>query len=132
MSKWTHIAGIIRIDHMPIGIEPLEEREAEELISRGSPVGSEGGLIFNVQKTQIIRPTGFSAVWGSISFVGDLRDFHVEDFPEIKRWLEDIPRRLDRRQSMIRQAIVLIEPEYEKERIFIFDCEEEKWKEVAI
>jgi len=130
MSKWTHIAGMIRIDHIPLGIEPLEEREAEELISRGSPSGSEGGLTFNVKKTQVIRPMGFSAVWGSISFAGDLRDFHIEDFPEIIKWLEDIPRRLDRRQSMIRQGIVLIEPEYAKEKILIFDLEEEKWKEV--
>jgi len=131
MSNWTHIAGVIRIDHFAYGVRPLLENEAKDIISEGSPIGSEGGLTFIANRTQVIRPSGFDLVWGSVSFVGDLRDFSIEDLPKITKWLEEIPGRLEERQGCIRQGIVLVEiEETEEERIFIFDVEEEAWKEV--
>lgn len=131
MSKWTHIAGIIRIDHFPLGTTPLVESEAEGIISEGSPSGSEGGLTFIANRTQVIRPSGFDLVWGSVSFVGDLRDFSIEQLPKIVKWLKEIPERLNKRSSMIREAIVSVDfEEPEEERIFTFDLDKGEWKEI--
>jgi len=130
LSKWTHICGIIRIDHLPVGVPQLTETEAINLVSEGAPWGSEGGLTFYASKTQIIEKWGFSAVWGSVSFVGDLRDFSIEDIHEVTEWLKKIPERMTKRQSLIRQAIVLIEPEGYKPIVLRFNDEKNLWEEI--
>lgn len=130
MSKWTHICGIIRIDHLPVEVPQLTEIEAIHLISDGAPEGSEGGLTFYALKTQTIEEWGFPAVWGSVSFVGDLRDFSVEDIHRVTEWLKKIPERLTKRQSLIRQAITLIEPERYKPVMLRFNVEKNLWEEI--
>jgi len=130
LSKWTHICGIIRIDHIPIGIPQLTETEAINIISKDAPEGSEGGLTFYAWKTQTIERWGFAAVWGSVSFVGDLRDFYVEDIPRVIEWLNKIPERLSKTQSLIRQGIVLIEPEEAEPIVLTLDQDKNQWVKV--
>jgi len=108
----------------------LTETEAINIISKDAPEGSEGGLMFYAWKTQTIEQWGFAAVWGSVSFVGDLRDFYVEDIPRVIEWLNKIPERLSKTQSLIRQGIVLIEPEEAESIVLTFDHDKNQWVKV--
>ena len=110
MSKWTHIAGTIRIDQMPIRTAQLSKEDVEEIFDEGAPFGSEGGLQFLGQRTQVVEQSGFPLVWGSVTFVGDLRDF--EDTKKVENWLKQIPEKLKKHQAMIRQAAISIDVEY--------------------
>ena len=129
MSKWTHIAGIIRIDDFSLNVESISERSIERLIAEGSPTGSEGGLDFKARKTQLNDPPCFEAVWGYISFGGDLRDFHIENLNEVREWLNTIVKRLQDHACIIRQGVIHIDPEYDPSIIIVYDWETEEWKE---
>lgn len=80
------------------------------MFSENAPRGSEGGLTFYAAKTQVIEPSGFSAVWGSIGFTGDLRDF--DDRMKVEEWLQSLPLKLKEHQALIRNAVVNIDVEY--------------------
>ena len=110
MSDWTHIAGIVRIDQIPIGIRQLTEENIRAMFAEGAPIGSEGGLTFVATKTQVIEPTGFSAIWGSVSITGDLRDF--SDKKKVEEWLQGLPSKLKEHQALIRNAVINIDVEY--------------------
>ena len=110
MSKWTHIAGVIRIDQLLIGIKQLTLEDVVNILQVDAPSGSEGGLRITADKTQIIETSGFEAVWGSVTFVGDLRDF--EDTEKVENWLKQIPGKLKKHQAMIRQATISIDVEF--------------------
>jgi len=132
MSDWTHVAGIIRLDHLPLlqlgG--PLSESTVEMLVRSGSPRGSEGGLDIKVVKTQVMTPTGGPLVWGWISFTGDLRDFGPEDSNIIFAWLSKFSKELVARKAIIRQGIVAVEIESEDhERVYSWH--DDHWEEKA-
>jgi len=110
MSRWTHVAGIIRVDQLPIGIPQLSEEDVIAMFAENAPQGSEGGLVFNVFRTQVITPTGFPAVWGSVAITGDLRDF--DDYKKIEEWLQALPPKLEKHQALIRNAAINIDVEY--------------------
>jgi len=131
MSKWTHVAGVIRIDHLAIP-KQISEETVLNIISEGSPSGSEGGLTFQAKRTQVVDEWGCEAVWGSVTFTGDLRDFHTEDIDEITEWLTLLPKRLKQHEALIRQAVVLIEPENADGLVLICDSYGEKWKALTV
>jgi len=113
MSKWTHVAGIIRIDHLPIAkiSPPLTEEAAKAFLMENAPSGSEGGLTFYAAKTQVVTPSGFEALWGSLSFTGDLRDF--DDAKKVEEWIKNFFQKLEASYRVImRQAAISIDVEY--------------------
>jgi len=110
VSRWTHIAGIIRIDQIPIRIPQLSEEAVIAMFSENAPRGSEGGLTFHAVRTQVIEPAGFPAVWGSISITGDLRDF--DNYMKVEEWLQGLPPKLKEHQALIRNAVINIDVEY--------------------
>ena len=113
MSKWTHVAGIIRIDHLPIAkiSSPLTEETAKSFLAENAPSGNEGGLKFDAVKTQVVTPSGFEALWGSLSFTGDLRDF--DDTKKVEEWIKSFFEKLKAEYKVImRQAAVNIDVEY--------------------
>lgn len=126
MSDWTHVAGIIRIDQVPPDFR-LSKDKAIQLISEGSPVGSEGGLKFTALKTQLVDEWGYSAWWGFVAFEGDLRDFWEDDIYKFEVWLGEIPKKLEKYKAMIRQAVILVEPEHTDSVVFRFDTENGWW-----
>jgi len=140
MSNWTHISGIIRIDQLPIFNENIifTEEKLTNLIKENSPYGSEGGLVFSTKKTQVIEHFGnncmsASVVWGLISFAGDLRDRDIDDLPNIIKWLENIPKKLNNYCAYIRQGIVSIEIEQSSkvlEFIYNWNNKKEKWEKI--
>lgn len=128
MSIWTHIAGIIRIDHLPI-LGTLTEATVETIIKAGAPRGSEGGLDVKTVKTQVWDKMGGPAVWGYVSFVGDLRDFGEEDVQKIiPGWLNNVLASFNIVKALIRQGIVEVEVETGTTWTFRFDGEELEWQ----
>jgi len=130
MSRWTHVAGVIRVDHIAIP-KQISEETILEMVSRGSPSGSEGGFTFQAKRTQVVDEWGCSIVWGFVTFVSDLRDFHIEDIDKILEWLTQLPKRLKEQRALIRQAVVLIEPEGADTSVLVFDTCDEKWRFVG-
>ena len=128
MSDWTHVAGVIRIDHLPL-LNVLLPKQVEEMVKNNAPIGSEGGLDFNIVKTQVWTKLGGPLVWGSITFVGDLRDFNIEDVEKVRTWLNGLLKKFDEQTIMIRQGIVLIELEPKEIPITLrFDQETRTWR----
>ena len=96
---------------MPIGrIRQLTQEDVVNMFQADAPSGSEGGLRIIADRTQIIEASGFPMVWGSITFVGDLRDF--EDTGKVENWLKQIPEKLKKHQAVVRQAAISIDVEY--------------------
>ena len=128
MSDWTHVAGVIRIDHLPL-LDVLSPQQVEKIVKDDAPIGSEGGLDFHIVKTQILTKLGGPLVWGSITFVGDLRDFNIEDVEKVKTWLDGLLQKFDEQAIMVRQGIVLIELEPKEIPITLrFDQETRTWR----
>jgi len=130
MSVWTHIAGIIRIDQLPLGPQ-MTEKEVEKLVSTGSPEGSEGGLTIRAHRTQVLTRAGGPLCWGFVSAAGDLRDFGSSDLPKVTKWLEDVVGRLTARFGvLIRQAIFLVEPEDAQPVVYVLQ-ENNTWRSLS-
>jgi len=101
MSQWTHIAGCIRVDRLPVNDtksnQPIREKFA------APPVGSEGPIQYRVVNTGDEN----SLAWGLVYVYGDLRDFGDAEVPEIIAWLQNACKDL-----MIRSCCVKIDVEY--------------------
>ena len=118
MSKWTHVAGIIRLDSMGAQIVrqlPTEcgskREKIEEAVTRALgntcnfestpeesaicnvPTGSEGSLQHNVFPNSD-KGDDHGLSWGYATIWGDLRDFGTEDVPTIKEWFQRSLKRL--------------------------------------
>ena len=87
----------------------MSEEDAVALFAEDAPRGSEGGLTFYAKCTQVFTPNSCSVVWGSVSFVGDLRD---EDVKAIQQWIVGFKEKLKAKQSLIRGAAISIDVEY--------------------
>ena len=113
MSRWTHVAGIIRIDSIMRHMKPVTEPDLGRIISWEDmcdadeedsivPIGSEGSLHWSFEKTG----SESSVSWGNLHISGDLRDY--EDDEAIIEWIKSSTQSND---WFIRQAIITIEVE---------------------
>lgn len=109
MSVWTHVAGVIRVD----AIREIAEPDFSKIFVRclwgedtkgcNMPLGSEGSLDFKI----IENPDKSCLAAYTIVVFGDLRDFGVDDMPEIESWWDRVLEQC----GMIRQAVLQIQPE---------------------
>jgi hypothetical protein len=134
MSRWTHITGVINIDHFPFF--KLDQAEVETFISiieQGAPIGSEGGLVFFGKKVQELRGNGAGMNWGAVGFIGDLRDFDTEDVKQAEEWFVKLTAGLyDYKGTMIRNGVIEVEVESEKTpRVYLFSSETKEWEELG-
>ena len=127
MSIWTHVAGIVRIDHIPI-VNILFPEDVKHLFEKDSPVGSEGGLTFQVMKTQVLTRTGGPLVYGWIAFAGDLRDFDLTNLPNIQNWLNKVTERLKQVTAIIRQGIIEADVETGRRIHYLWNPENGVWE----
>lgn len=113
MSRWTHVAGIIRIDSIMRHLKPVMEPDLGRIISWEDmcdadeedsivPIGSEGSLHWSFEETGSTS----SVSWGNLHISGDLRDY--EDDEAIIEWIKSSTQSND---WFIRQAIITIEVE---------------------
>ena len=133
MSRWTHIAGLIRIDAL-FWDSASEERWLLSLKRRlrgNLPEGSEGPVNFALW----LNPDGHSLARGHFSIWGDLREFGtVSDIDGIIQWLnksfltptEIIPGKEKMVYPIIRQGILQIEDEYKENSAIVIWDEESK------
>lgn len=122
MSRWTHLAGIVRIDHL---LTKFSEKEVLKVFKKDVPRGSEGPALLHVHAWRRVPLEGHnwdavdevtesSVYWGDLIVVGDLRDVG-NDLEEVKRigeWfqgrcaaLKEVPL------TLVRQAVLQIEIE---------------------
>lgn len=128
MSVWTHVAGLIRIDSLPLaGLPYLHAEALERLFLMGVPGGSEGPLRVVAWKA---RPLPESVVWGYLAIDGDLRDFGAEDLPKIPAWLNDVCRIVftPDNNAVLRQGVVQAEVEGAGAKVWAYDPEAEEWR----
>jgi hypothetical protein len=144
MSRWTHIAGAVRID----GFIGLKKGDTDASIKRGieralgkvvtydspdslwrskakkTPMGSEGGVRYDYTVT---AKDGSSMSRGLISIDGDLRDFggNPDDITSIVDWLNNLTEK-DDRKFFIRQGVVEVESG-DFHGVIIYDAEEKKF-----
>ena len=131
MSKWTHVCGLIYLDHFNLKND-LKQRDnfgdiLVKLFKNGIPTGSEGPLSIKAVKGNAAGSAnmgdggGFITVsyrWCLIIF-GDLRDFSgEEDIGSIIDWLNKKTAKLKSMCGLMRQGIILINSEVDKEKIW--------------
>ena len=131
MSRWTHVAGLVRIDsvaHLLVGGD--WKPSLTNFLADALPAGSEGPLQFQV----VEKPdTPNSACRGWVSIWGDLRDFgDEEEVASIKAWIEKVFPPFDKiveqkRDWFVRQGIVLVEDEMGKNSVVWGYSHEEGW-----
>ena len=125
MSIWTHVAGMIRVDHNFFNIEEDDksiEYKTQQALSKifisslynkynakcNMPNGSEDSLQFKV----ILRDYPNSVNVAQIAFWGDLRDYDYDKAKkEFKPWLKKVIKKLERNKLNIRQLSFLVSPE---------------------
>ncbi len=129
MSRWMHLAGIVRIDHFHISpLQPhFDEEEVIAIFKKDMPRGSEGPPLFHAHKwpTKNINEQDWNATdelsegaiyWGDFYVSADLRDKGDtdDDVLEVIGWFKKACLELVQSYSgtMIRQAILQIEVEY--------------------
>jgi len=108
MSKWSHVAGVVRYDMFFLGT-PINEPEfktckfgdnEKKWTECNVPCGSEGSL--TVGKTDVYRNDTQAFV--TYSFSGDLRDYSYEDdHEELEKWMQSLI--LEKGLMIIRQAV---------------------------
>jgi len=141
MSRWTHLAGIIRLDNLLRRIAP-NAPTAEDVIRvllEDAPVGSEGGCLFHFVKwpevddyddkdhTNVYEA---SIYWGAAIISADLRDVGDDEaeIEDIKQWFTGLAKKLLDAKLIIRQAILEIEVEYKYNRVLqLIDQVENEW-----
>lgn len=123
MSRWTHVAGSVRLDDLSFLLEERNTAKAVEKIlgpmclfekwneKSKIPRGSEGGIEYQIYTNK----HDSSIARFSINFLGDLRDFDETDTVEIDKWFrklleEDIPSA--KNMIGVRDAILKVEVEY--------------------
>ncbi|MEA2037103.1 MAG: hypothetical protein U9O94_06315 [Nanoarchaeota archaeon] len=102
MSRWSHIAGVIRVDDWEETDKKRIRREGRRIIKfiqANAPVGSEGGLSFKLD----INPNIYTVTRYVITVFGDLRGFgYKEDIELFVAWWEELMKSgLDIRNAII-------------------------------
>ena len=130
MSKWTHLAGLVRIDyigHLVNRFQPFGEKYIIDVFKEGRPMGSEIGAllhvnhwkqcdIYELKRDAVDENCEGAAYWGDLSISADLRDFGEEksDIDSVVEWFKKACVELCElyKGAFIRQAILQIEVEY--------------------
>lgn len=156
MSRWTHVAGLIRYDCCYYKDEKIKEllgkqylwgdtvgmtteeynaywEERERVHNSGEicvPYGSEGSLEYEIShKNVYVEPDGHVPCCAdtTVSIWGDLRDFGgPEDIEKIRLWFEKITCSKEA-PSMVRSAVLQVEDEWSSEPIIMYF--KSKWKD---
>jgi len=116
MSKWTHVAGIIRVDTIVALTGGNPRHDLLDVLGPVStfhvprddttlPYGSEGSLEYDIIRTG----TDNSMSWGYVAIYGDLRDY--TDHLEIIDWLEKTVNDIYAKGIWIRNVSMCIDVE---------------------
>lgn len=115
MSKWTHVAGMLRLDSIRMLMPEHRPSLVKEVVEKDIPSGSEGPCEVTVAENG--DPNHISAFVASIH--GDLRDFGAggsgdtpEDIEGIEKWMEGVCGRLRAERLGIRQFVLSAEVEF--------------------
>lgn len=154
MSRWTHIAGVIRLDCPVFTYEEqqayvekiktivgkqmrsdddFDSDEWYEAFTRPLPMGSDGSLQYEIVLDNPIKETDerrffVDIPFCSVVFYGDLRDFGgIEDIEKTKAWFKSL---LTNAELGIRQAVLTIDDEYLKHITIITEHGECKMRKV--
>ena len=115
MSIWTHVAGIIRVDWLPIKITFDEAmKTVKKIVETDVPAGTEGPIKFYYQKVI----SGYTVLLTNVVIYGDLRSF--DDIDKIESWFRRVVSELDN-EFMIRQAVLDVYTESSARYIFYYD-----------
>ena len=117
MSTWTHVAGVVRVDAIRMGMttgpnwddifgkealwesSPYVWKDVDEHPEKYMPCGSEGTL----QKTVWENPEKSCAAAYTVSIFGDLRDWY--DIDAIIEWFKKIVKSED---LWVRSAVITV------------------------
>lgn len=141
MSRWTHLAGIIRIDNIMRRITPgaSTAEDVIRLLLEDAPVGSEGGCLFHFHKWPVVDDSTKddhtnlyegAVYWGDAIISADLRDVGDDDeeMEDIKQWFTGLAKKFWDAKMLMRQAVLEIEVEYKYNRVLhLLDQEENTW-----
>lgn len=144
MSRWTHLAGIVRIDGI---LHPPTQEAVLDVFRKDVPRGSEGPVLLHVHAWRRVplerhnweavdEITEGAVYWGDIIICGDLRDVG-DDLEEVKGIAEWFKGRCDALKeiplTLIRQAVLQINIEYGDTIIHSWTGnEEDPWKLVTL
>ena len=126
MSKWTHIAGLVRVDRLPLNQWRFSLNNLKALFTRDIPQGSEGPLLIAVMEGEFDQN---AIMWANVIVYGDLRDFGDEhDVACVIRWFKESCERIlkTKQGTFYRQAILNISVEGGPD-IVLWDKEDEEW-----
>ena len=143
MSRWTHLAGIIRIDNLLRRMAPRAPT-AEDVIRillEDAPMGSEGGCLIhfiewpeidndNYKEKDHTNVYGSGIYWGDAIISADLRDVGDDDeeLESIKKWFTGLATKFWDEKLVMRQAVLEIEVEYKYQRVLhLTDQIENTW-----
>ena len=131
MSRWTHIAGLVRIDHLSLSMfgksDTFGKLSVVSTFSENIPKGSEGPALLHVHAWRVASMEKHdweatdelmegSVYWGDLIVCGDLRDVGdaSDELDGIKTWFSDCCSTLQEKYpgTLIRQAILQINVEY--------------------
>ncbi len=141
MSRWTHLAGIIRIDNIMRRIArsaPTAE-DVIRILKEDAPMGSEGGCLLHFvewpevdsyEKKDHTNIHESGVYWGDAIISADLRDIGDDDeeIEGIKQWFTGLAKKFWDAKIIIRQAVLEIEVEYKYQRVLhLIDQVENKW-----
>lgn len=137
MSQWTHIAGVVRIDGLPVVVGLNQEQERAEIIKMigntcdfedgddkwdacNVPCGSEGSIQYSYAFSGRDEGIGHSITRSAIPIYGDLRDY--SDAEAIIKWFKQVIAKFqpdhpeNKGLFSIRDAVLSIEVEGRKEK----------------
>lgn len=144
MSRWTHLAGIIRIDNLMRHI--IARATAEDVIRiilEDAPEGSEGGCLLSFTNwptaetfSEKDHTNVYSAgtYWGDAIISADLRDVGDDDeeIEAIKEWFTGLAKKFWDATLLMRQAVLEIDVEYKYSRILsLIDQKENTWTDTT-
>ena len=141
MSRWTHLAGIIRIDNLLRRIAPGAPTGVDvmRILMKDSPMGSEGGCLAKFVEWPVAdsfeekdHTNVYSAgvYWGDVIISADLRDVGDDDgeIEDIKQWFTGLAKKFWDAKLIMRQAVLEIEVEYKYHRVLqLVDQIEDTW-----
>lgn len=142
MSRWTHVAGIVRIDSMGhVFGAPTEWVTIlnARIAGNRTPTGSEGPLGVTITDLD----SGAAVYRGFVTIEGDLRDFGNEDnVDSIREWVAEVfvdglkllqergddDPRPNPANPLIRQGIIQVGDErHENSVLIVFDTDRRTW-----
>ncbi len=141
MSRWTHLAGIIRIDNLLRHVTPEAPTgmDVMRILLNYAPMGSEGGCLAKFVEWPVAdsfeekdHTNVYSAgtYWGDAIISADLRDVGDDDeeIEGIKRWFTGLAEKFWDAKLLMRQAVLEIDVEYKYSRVLqLVDQEENIW-----